>query len=526
MTERVLPSNVDYLDRPPKAVPSERKRRKYYPANGTQYSPGQTIVIELSDPRCLLDPANSFLEFDYENLSARSLGLDIGGGSVFIKRLRLVQAGNEIMRINEYNRLVSAIVDPVMNRLNTQRVSALTNLTGFDNDGDLIVPNGALDGRDTAYARHSELDRIEATGNPLARARLCVSLIGGLFSQDKFLPLPMLKEPLQIHIDLEADGREIGCYNLNPAEDPDTLYRISNVSYTAELVEVPNMVLDNLKSVQARMGGSLIVQAQSYEHFSAQTEAGFSGETNLRIPSRKKSIKSLLWVCEGDKTTLATAFTDAAAAVPSGIGRIYTKSFSANPFLAGYQIKAGSMVFPPQKIQAPGGKGVGGTAGLTGADAILRRGEAINEVMKAFGLTGTMIGSGTLGSTTYATNNLTNSALAVGENPVDDFGADYVATTTNGAGVNVIRPVDNGGRNNTVIGAGYHCTPFALDLESFQKDAVLSGIDTETMALQMELIVDIENGAGNQTQPVNFDIYAWYDVMYFFNSDGTITYSQ
>jgi len=535
MTERVLPSNVDYLDRPPKAVPSERKRRKYYPANGTQYSPGQTIVIEVQDSRSLLDPANSFLEFDYQNLSARTLGLDLGGGSVFIKALRVVQAGNEIMRINEYNRLVSAIIEPVMNNYKVQDVQSLTTLNGTDNDGDVFVPNAVILGSDTARARHSETNRIAATGdaNNLDRCRLCVSLVGGLFSQDKFIPLPLLREPLQIHIDLEPDGREIGCYSLNPAEANDALYRISNVSYTSELVEVPRMVLDNLRSVQSRMGGSLVIQAQSYEHFSATTAAQFSGETNLRIPSRKKSIKSLVWACQGDKTQLATAFTDAGVptVVASGIAREYTMSFSANPFLSGFQVKAGSMVYPPQKILAPGGQDIGGSTTTGASSALMQRGIVINEVMKAFGLTGTMIGSGALSNITYATNNSTEAVLTAGEVARTDFGADYVAeTAANGAGTQIIRPVGNGEIAGTTNGTPYHCTPFALDLESFQKDAVLSGIDTETMALQLELIVDIDNNnvtaVTGSLEPVTWDIYAWHDMIYFFNADGTITYSQ
>ena len=63
--EAVLPSNVNYLDTLPRGVPAERKRKNFFAANGTQYRPGQTAIIEISDPRCFLDPVNSFLRFRF-----------------------------------------------------------------------------------------------------------------------------------------------------------------------------------------------------------------------------------------------------------------------------------------------------------------------------------------------------------------------------------------------------------------------------------------------------------------------------
>ena len=65
--ERVLPKTINYLDVLPKAIPSERKRRRFQPANGTQYTEGQTIIIEVADPRHFLDCKTSFLEVTFEN---------------------------------------------------------------------------------------------------------------------------------------------------------------------------------------------------------------------------------------------------------------------------------------------------------------------------------------------------------------------------------------------------------------------------------------------------------------------------
>ena len=72
--------------------------------------------------------------------------------------------------------------------------------------------------------------------------------------------------------------------------------------------------------------------------------------------------------------------------------------------------------------------------------------------------------------------------------------------------------------------------PFGLDFEAFQKEAVNSGLNTESLALSMDLVLDIDNPSAvageRQEQQVNLDIYTWYDIIYYINMDGTITYSQ
>ena len=32
--------------------------------------------------------------------------------------------------------------------------------------------------------------------------------------------------------------------------------------------------------------------------------------------------------------------------------------------------------------------------------------------------------------------------------------------------------------------------------------------------------------AGGQSSAINFDIYSYHDILYYFNSDGTITFSD
>ena len=110
--EAVLPKSINYLDTLPKAVPSERKRRNFFAANGTQYRPGQTIIIEVADTRAFLDTQNSFLRFTLTNdtvapvlPAVNNFSPEFGGGYACIRNFRVQQAGNTIMNIQEYSRL-------------------------------------------------------------------------------------------------------------------------------------------------------------------------------------------------------------------------------------------------------------------------------------------------------------------------------------------------------------------------------------------------------------------------------------
>ena len=513
--ERTLPKSVDYLDTLPKGVPSERKRRKFYPANGTQYQLGGSIIIEVSDPRHFLDVTNSYLNFTMQNTSGQTLGLDYGGGSVFIRNLRLQQAGNTIMNIENYNRLVCAVIQPAVNPVHMSAQKSITDNTIFASSI-AGVPDAVntVVGSDFAGSTYNPDDNM-ADGDTQT---FSVPLIGGLFSQSKLIPLPLLREPIQIVIDLETNGERIGCFGAAPVAA--TFFTLSNVTYTAELIDVPRDVLGYLRTVQEQNGGSLLVQAQSYAHTTGLLPAGSTGEQIVNIPIRRKSIKSILFVGQGNVASTTTAFSDVAQMVPCGEFSVYNLSQSANFLLNNYQIKAGSMVFPPTPVNGPGGRGdVGGEVSVaTLPDAQFARGEALTEVSKAFGHLGTAMGQGLLSVLTYGPFKLNDNVNADQEVVP---GADFVFVLAGGGG-------DNGAvrLRDVVPFAAMECTPFALDMEAFQNEAVNSGIDTETLSLDMNMVLNIANGTGAQLEQVNLDFWTWHDVIYYFNSDGTITFSQ
>ena len=114
MSERVLPSTIDYADVLPKAVPAVASRRRFFPQNGNAFSDftSRTIRIEVGSASQLLDPTNSYLDFELSNGSAQTLGLDISGAHTFFENVRIEQAGRVISDLQQHNRLHAAVLAP------------------------------------------------------------------------------------------------------------------------------------------------------------------------------------------------------------------------------------------------------------------------------------------------------------------------------------------------------------------------------------------------------------------------------
>ena len=84
-TGRKLPRNADYMSHLPLAMPSEAKRRNYFPVNGQSFtSTGNNIIrIDVSGDS-FLDTKNSYLSFRYVNNTGQAMGFDFGHGKIWL----------------------------------------------------------------------------------------------------------------------------------------------------------------------------------------------------------------------------------------------------------------------------------------------------------------------------------------------------------------------------------------------------------------------------------------------------------
>ena len=305
-----------------------------------------------------------------------------------------------------------------------------------------------------------------------------IPLMNGLMgtTQDKMVPLQMLgSSPITIEIEL-ADGLDIGAYGGAVAAP---VYQIEDVRYIAQLVEVGPEVDAQLRMVQEISGGKLVLNGVDYTHFSGNVPAGATGNQAINVPARRKSLKSLFFVGGSQQF--------AAGAGAGNRSQSFNLSYGGTMTLIDYQIKIGSVVYPPTPVdcQFQGANGV----------SAFSRGEAMSELSKCFGSVSSAHGTGSLSTLNYAINQ------------------GNVATL----------PQDPGAAAALV---SYEFAPFAMDLESFQRTALESGVNTSDRSLPITLMLNIGGGAAAGNEQFNIDAYVAFDSLYFIDSIGNIRVSQ
>ena len=466
--ERVLPKTLDYTDVLPLAVESRARRRTFFPINGQSFaSDGANIIrIDLSAD-ALLDTQHSYLRFTFTATGA-SCGIDTAGGHSFIRRLRVEQSGTILEDVNSYNRLMGAIVLPCQssNEHNSERgitegVRSMGSARGAGG-ASIEYPNMA-DGMGSARilgGRHNPNDQI-ADGDSFT---FSIPLNSGLLNNDKLLPLMLMSAPLTIEIELASSIQPVGW------SGAPTRYTIDNVRYIANLIEVGQDVAQQLRMVQEVSGGVLTLAGQTYRHFVGNLPTGGSGDQIINVPARVKSMKSLFFVGQG---TGADAFST------------YDVSCGNNLRLAEYQLKIGSVVYPPTPVRCDFGNGQ--------ANAIWdRRGEALMELAKSWGSVGSTKGMGQLKTQNYMNDG--------------GSGARPTATATGAPST-----------DNDIVYA-----PFGLDLEAFQRVAIESGVNTADRSLPISLILNI---SADTAVGQNVDCFVLADALFYLNADGSMSVS-
>ena len=493
-----MPGSINYQDVLPVAVPAIARRRRFYPANGTTFNAvgSNEIRIELPSTNALLDPQHSYLEFRVRNVSAFGFGADIGGGSVFFEEVSVEQGGRVLARQQAHNRLHSGILSVAQVNDDGQKMESITEVQRGLNDpggggANQITPAqgaGALFGDILTNRQHNSNVFMNANSAFL----VCMAIPTGLFTQDKLLPLPLVSQssPLTLVLRL-ADPAETGVWTGGVAGTG--ALSIERINVVAQMVEVGGDVIQQFRQMMSMSGGQLSIHSTDIEHSQSVLIAGSPGEQIVRVPIRKRSVKSLLFQINSED------FTN-----PGGVAEprenFYNLSFGGNANMLSYQLKVGSVVYPPSPIDCWGRADV-----IANAHS---RGECAMELAKALGTLGFTNPTGRLSSITYGVNNVIAQLAAAATRLSDGDNAD-------GAGAFVAIQEE---QVNSVC-------PFGLDLDSFQHQAIEAGVDSETLAQETNLILNIAD-AGSGIEDKNVHTYLIYDQHYYFNMDGSITFSN
>ena len=462
--ERVLPKTLDYTDVLPLAVESRSRRRTFFPINGQQFSSDGANIIRIDlSADALLDTQHSYLRFRFRARTA-ACGIDQAGGHSFIRRLRVEQSGTVLEDINSYNRLMGAIVLPCQssNEHNSERAIS-EGVSGWGNTygigaGTIVPPSltsgdgnaGILGFRQNANTQVQTDDYFTFS----------IPLNSGLLNNSKLLPLMLMSAPLTIEIELAPSIQPV-CWNTAGGT-----YDIDNVRYIANLIEVGQDVSAQLRMVQEVSGGVLTLAGQTYRHFTGTLTSGGSGDQIINVPARVKSMKSIFFCGQGAGADAATT---------------YDVAQGNNLKLQEYQLKIGSVVYPPTPVRCD--FGAGGDAQIWD-----RRGEPLMELAKSWGSVGSTKGMGQLNAVNLY-----------------KFGA---GTRPTGVG------------NDADANIRY--APFGLDLEAFQRVAIESGVNTADRSLPISLILNIATDGAVQQ---NIDAYVLADTLFYLNADGSMSVS-
>ena len=502
--ERSIPKSINYQDVLPVAVPAVARRKKFFPANGTvfNHTGSNEIRVEIGSTNSMLDPQHSYIEFFVDNQTGQTIGFDLGGGHVMFKEIRVEQGGRVLAREQEHNRLHAAILSVTQTNFDGQLTESASQMQKGCNDRGggaanqmVPMPYGAgpgpaqTDGEVFANLAHNAQNQLTAN----EAVKFVMAMPTGLFTQDKLIPLPLVRQdaPITLVFSLGAED-SVGCWNAAPVGD----LNIIRFNYIAQMIEVGGDVIQQVKMMQEMGGGQLTISGTDIEQNSTTLPNGATGETPVRIPIRKRSAKSLLFVIHSED------FGNGGAG--GAEENMFSLSFAGNASMEEYQLKVGSVVYPPTPIRCWGNPARAATAarGLP----IGERGECALELAKALGSLGFTNPTGRLAGISYGVT--PQRAVALGEPQLTDG--------DNGNGVAPIGPITNEIQS---------VCPFGLDLESFQHTAIESGVDSETMAMETTLILTIAGaGAGVETKTVQ--TYLVFDQHYYFNADGSVTFSN
>jgi len=482
----VVPEQINYTKILPLAVESRARRRSFLPTNGQLFNSAQNNIIQIGiSANAFLDTKESYLRMRLTNTTGQAMGMDFGGGHGIIQRLRLLQQGRVISDVQNYNKLLSAILLPTQG--NESQVACRSVLEGVRYGNS--APGGGAG--NMAVAQQPECsgaivntptnanDQIAANGEWV----FCIPLVNGLLgsTQDKLVPLQLLgSAPIEVEITL-APHLDIGIYAVAPAAG----YQIDDVRYMASLVEVGPEVDQHLREVQSASNGRLVLNGTDYTHYTGNIAAGALGMQSLNIPTRRKSLKSVLFV--GASRTFA-------APTPQDV--VYNLSYGGHFQANSYQLKIGNTYIPQMPV----------FCAFAGGGNAFTRSEPLNELAKCFGSIGGTHGVGIFSRVNYAVT-------------------DCDASGGGAAGDNM--PVESPGGGASVT---YRFCPLGIDLEAFQPGShgegsgvLESGIDTASRSLDVTLNIDIE--AVQQT-PIVVDMYAVYDSIYFIDVEGNLQVSM
>jgi len=448
---RVAPNDLNYDDVLPLAVESKSQVRDFMPEGGSVYGPNGSSNPNICripvNADAMLDARNSYLRFKLNNTTASSGTLGLDFPQSFIKRVRISSGGVVLEDIDAYNRLYAGILYPTQ-----VSVGGLNEATICSGQNQICLAAGTTPSIKVSNVPvHNANDQVASPGG----VDMTVHLACGFLNLERYIPLVMMNAGFIIELEFDSAG------SVGVGSAANT-WTISDIRYTAHLIDLQRDFYDRLRMVMNESGGVLQLSGYTYRHFSGQWPSTASNAT-INIPARVKSIKSIL--CK------QTIEADVSGHTKFGVSDGLTHG------LTSYQFRIGSVVYPPTAIETR----TGASATVGGYNA-----QAYQELRKSFG---------TLGNAEHGGIFLNQHSYFLG-------GASE--------------------HTGSASGAIPHLAPIGLDFESF-RSRLENGINTADRSLPITLELVGTGGSGQVSTTV--DAYVMADAIFYINMDGSASVS-
>ena len=478
--DRRAPSQVNYKDILPLAIPSSSNRRQFLPVNGSAFTPTGSNIIRIDiNADSMLDTQHSYLQYTINNLAALAGGanLALDQGVPWIQRLRIESGGVTLEDTMEYGRLYALLQNSQMSisKNSGENTCLMGNcgLLGFS--GGLAAGAAAGSGFGAADVRcNKSVSNVSAFNQvilPESAATFTVPLFSGLLNCEKYIPLILMNAGITIELTLQRPEL-VGVSGPDATPCIGTVvpnYSISDCRYVAHLVDLDRNFYDALRAEMAYTG-SIAIHGQTWRHFSSSINQG-QVDASINIPARMKSIKSIF------STFRNTTLTD-------GVTSFSTSAFQKCG-CSQWQYRIGSVYYPQASVAVAGNN----------------LAPTLCEVLKAFGKLGDVVADSSFSQEGFSQGD----CAGAGSTPAS-------LPSYSGAGANSV--------NNTVASQQF-CIGY--DLEAFQRSALESGVDTANRALPISLEWRGDNANAPLVGGITVDNYVVADAFFYVNQDGTAT---
>lgn len=437
--------------------PSSCRARSYRASipssNKAVFGPSDQIIAYIPGGRknTYLDSQQSYMRITVQNndTTAGNFFRFDGNGASIINRIDSFHSGNCIDSIQQYNALFTYILDA---QLNQSEKFGLSSIYGTSPGADLTTTRAGI----PVYNGQ--------------RITICVPLLGAFgLGAEKLIPIGQLYDDIRLEISTSSyiEGMSWNAAVTNLI----TPFSIIDFQLELQIIELSDEGQSMVESVTP-FHNPVYLHCNSWRHYSASLNNGFTGVYSSLIPARFASLKSLV-VLPRRSTEINNVLA-------------YSTGSRINPCIASYWFRVGAYMVPQRPITLYSTSNTGGS------------GEAFCELQKAFhGLNRPDMCTG-IPYNQYNVVDLTTADASIG------------GFVGNALGQQTVLALGN-------VGQLSYLNAFAIaqDFETFanKTDLLLSGMNTLTSQIFFEANVGWGAAAQSPTVPFTLDYYANFDCI-------------